>query len=304
MLVIPWLGPQHAQQLLIAFRRPSPLVDAGAASAVARRRFDRSPPAPSPSCRRALLIASVPDVPDKLIAYGRRLLLSEERKSPLSRRRTRVVDRGDRAGRGPFVPRQRQDRGLDRRATCGCNGCSAISRRCCIRSRTRCSSSAAAPASRPARSSLYPGVERIVICEIEPLIPPVIGPYFSQAELRRAARPARQIVYDDARHYILTTHEKFDIITSDPIHPWVKGAATLYTEGILRAVPRASESRRRDHPMGAALREHYGGGEERNRDLLRGLSRRHDLEQRAARAGLRRCFVRTSNSRRCRYRCS
>ena len=27
----------------------------------------------------------------------------------------------------------------------------------------------------------------------------------------------------------LTTRERFDIITSDPIHPWVKGAATLYT---------------------------------------------------------------------------
>jgi spermidine synthase len=36
-------------------------------------------------------------------------------------------------------------------------------------------------------------------------------------------------VYDDARHFVLTTDEKFDIITSDPIHPWVKGAATLYT---------------------------------------------------------------------------
>jgi spermidine synthase len=39
-----------------------------------------------------------------------------------------------------------------------------------------------------------------------------------------------QIVYDDARHYMLTTREKFDVITSDPIHPWVKGAATLYTK--------------------------------------------------------------------------
>jgi len=27
-----------------------------------------------------------------------------------------------------------------------------------------------------------------------------------------------------------TTHEKFDIITSDPIHPWVKGSAVLYTQ--------------------------------------------------------------------------
>jgi spermidine synthase len=28
---------------------------------------------------------------------------------------------------------------------------------------------------------------------------------------------------------MLTAKEKFDIITSDPIHPWVKGAASLYT---------------------------------------------------------------------------
>jgi spermidine synthase len=37
-------------------------------------------------------------------------------------------------------------------------------------------------------------------------------------------------VYDDARHFVLTTNEKFDIITSDPIHPWVKGSATLYSK--------------------------------------------------------------------------
>jgi spermidine synthase len=34
---------------------------------------------------------------------------------------------------------------------------------------------------------------------------------------------------DDARHYLLTTREKFDAITSDPLDPWVRGAATLYT---------------------------------------------------------------------------
>src|SRR5439155_1581979 len=39
-----------------------------------------------------------------------------------------------------------------------------------------------------------------------------------------------EVVYDDARHYILTTHDRYDVITSDPIHPWVKGAATLYTK--------------------------------------------------------------------------
>jgi spermidine synthase len=42
--------------------------------------------------------------------------------------------------------------------------------------------------------------------------------------------PRVHIVFDDARHYVLTTREKFDIITSDPIHPWVKGSASLYTQ--------------------------------------------------------------------------
>jgi len=34
---------------------------------------------------------------------------------------------------------------------------------------------------------------------------------------------------DDGRHFLLTTKEKFDGITSDPLDPWVKGAAALYT---------------------------------------------------------------------------
>lgn len=76
----------------------------------------------------------------------------------------------------------------------------------------------------------YPGIQRIVICEIEPLIPQVVSKYFSGENHNVLNDPRVEVVYDDARHYILTTHEKFDIITSDPIHPWVKGAATLYTK--------------------------------------------------------------------------
>jgi spermidine synthase len=42
--------------------------------------------------------------------------------------------------------------------------------------------------------------------------------------------PRTQIVYDDARHYIFTARDKFDVITTDPIHPWVKGTSTLYSK--------------------------------------------------------------------------
>lgn len=76
----------------------------------------------------------------------------------------------------------------------------------------------------------YPSVEKIVICEIEPLIPKLATQYFSRENYNVLYDKRTQVVYDDARHYILTAREKFDIITSDPIHPWVKGSATLYSK--------------------------------------------------------------------------
>jgi spermidine synthase len=42
------------------------------------------------------------------------------------------------------------------------------------------------------------------------------------------------MVVDDGRHFVRTTDEKFDIITSDPIDPWVKGCAALNTEEYYR----------------------------------------------------------------------
>ncbi|HEX7937525.1 MAG TPA: fused MFS/spermidine synthase, partial [Gemmatimonadaceae bacterium] len=78
--------------------------------------------------------------------------------------------------------------------------------------------------------SIHPTVERMVICEMEPLIPKVVSTYFSVANHAVADSKKVSVVYDDARHYVLTTRRKFDVITSDPIHPWVKGAATLYTK--------------------------------------------------------------------------
>ncbi|MEX2044723.1 MAG: fused MFS/spermidine synthase [Opitutus sp.] len=76
---------------------------------------------------------------------------------------------------------------------------------------------------------LHPSVERIVICEIEPLIPPNVTPHFREENHGVLDDPRVEVVYDDARHFLATTHEKFDVITSDPIHPWVKGAAMLYS---------------------------------------------------------------------------
>jgi len=78
--------------------------------------------------------------------------------------------------------------------------------------------------------TLYPSIERIVICDIEPLIPRVIAHHFRDENHDVIRDPRVEVIHDDARHYIATTREKFDLITSDPIHPWVKGSAVLYSQ--------------------------------------------------------------------------
>jgi spermidine synthase len=77
--------------------------------------------------------------------------------------------------------------------------------------------------------SIDPRVTDQTIAEIEPLVPQVVSTYFSEHNFDVVANPKVTIHLDDARHYLLTTDEMFDAVTSDPLDPWVKGAATLYT---------------------------------------------------------------------------
>ncbi len=87
---------------------------------------------------------------------------------------------------------------------------------------------------------LHPEVKRIVICDIEPLVPKTVAPMFGVENEHVVDGIAHEnphtvkgkqveMIYDDGRHFLRTTREKFDIITSDPIDPWVKGCASLNT---------------------------------------------------------------------------
>jgi spermidine synthase len=79
---------------------------------------------------------------------------------------------------------------------------------------------------------VHPGVERIVVCDIEPLVPRFVAPMFAKENYNLVGEENADrvhVVLDDGRHFIHTTQEKFDIITSDPIDPWVKGCAALNT---------------------------------------------------------------------------
>jgi len=85
--------------------------------------------------------------------------------------------------------------------------------------------------------SIGPRVKTMTIAEIEPLVPRSVARFFwmhnySVVGDETGAPPNKKVTVhiDDARHFLLTTNQKFDAITSDPLDPWVKGAATLYTE--------------------------------------------------------------------------
>jgi spermidine synthase len=77
--------------------------------------------------------------------------------------------------------------------------------------------------------SVDPAVEHETIAEIEPLVPKVVSTYFADHNFDVVRNPKVHVRIDDARHFVETTREKFDAITSDPLDPWVKGAAMLYT---------------------------------------------------------------------------
>ncbi len=84
--------------------------------------------------------------------------------------------------------------------------------------------------------SIDPAVEKVTIAEIEPLVVQTVSKYFSAYNFDVVHNPKVRLRIDDGRHYLLTTHERFDAITSDPLDPWVKGAAMLYSREFFQLV--------------------------------------------------------------------
>ncbi|HVT82414.1 MAG TPA: hypothetical protein VHM90_17360, partial [Phycisphaerae bacterium] len=86
--------------------------------------------------------------------------------------------------------------------------------------------------------SFVPYDANITIVDIEPMVPRYVTPQFADSNhdvippswsKRPTGYKKTNIVIDDGRHYIRTVKQKFDVITSDPIDPWVKGCAALNT---------------------------------------------------------------------------
>jgi spermidine synthase len=86
--------------------------------------------------------------------------------------------------------------------------------------------------------SIDPAVEHETIAEIEPLVPRVVSTYFAEHNFDVISNPKVRVHIDDARNFLQTTDETFDAVTSDPLDPWVKGAAMLYTTEFFEEVKR------------------------------------------------------------------
>ncbi len=77
-------------------------------------------------------------------------------------------------------------------------------------------------------TSIHPGVEQLTLAEIEPRVIDVART-FAAYNHRVLENPRLRIVFNDGRNFLMTTPEKFDVISADPIHPWFRGAGYLYT---------------------------------------------------------------------------
>jgi spermidine synthase len=84
----------------------------------------------------------------------------------------------------------------------------------------------------------YPTIQKITVCEIEPVIPPTSTRYFARQDYDVLHNPRTRIIYDDARHYLMTTGDMYDIIASDPLDVFAKGTASLYSKEYFEAVKR------------------------------------------------------------------
>jgi len=79
----------------------------------------------------------------------------------------------------------------------------------------------------------YSEIERLDCAEIEPRVIRAAG-YLEKLNGGVLQDPRVHIILDDARNFLATTRERYDVISSEPSNPWVAGVANLYTSEFYR----------------------------------------------------------------------
>ncbi len=71
-------------------------------------------------------------------------------------------------------------------------------------------------------------IESVDAVEIEAAVVEA-AEFFSEANNDALSDPRLNMVVDDARHFVLTTHKSYDVITAAPSNPWISGVSNLFT---------------------------------------------------------------------------
>jgi spermidine synthase len=81
--------------------------------------------------------------------------------------------------------------------------------------------------------SAHPEIEEVTLAEIESDVIPAART-FGHLNHHVIDNPKLKVVINDGRNHLLVNRGKYDVITADPIHPWHRGAAYLYTSEYYR----------------------------------------------------------------------
>jgi tetratricopeptide (TPR) repeat protein len=81
----------------------------------------------------------------------------------------------------------------------------------------------------------YPDLERLDIVEIEPAVVDA-APFLARLNRNVLHDPRVHVTFDDARNFLFTTRDTYDLIISEPSNPWIAGVATLFTREFYQAV--------------------------------------------------------------------
>jgi spermidine synthase len=74
----------------------------------------------------------------------------------------------------------------------------------------------------------FPGVESVTAVELEPAVVEA-SQHFRHVNHDPLSDPRTRLFEDDARHILLASEDTYDVIISEPPHPWVSGVANLFT---------------------------------------------------------------------------
>ena len=88
-----------------------------------------------------------------------------------------------------------------------------------------------------AGTALAAPVRQVTAVEIEPAVVEASA-FFAHVNHDPRSDPRLRLYEDDARHILLASDDTYDVIVSEPSHPWVSGVSNLFTQDFFRLAAR------------------------------------------------------------------